>query len=321
MKTSQEPDIIRTLRTTLSEVNPPHAAQGPAWALSVLASFVVLIGPALCGDTTLTKTLSALLLSSVRHSKSSVRALGCLVWRCIAWVYFLPPSTEIDVCAGGKEPLFLANQNLDCEMAESIPQKLKQCEGRESYWTLVQSVVDMGAGVAIVAGLLRKAPASDDDLKRAMSVIKVMVKRGGQTCGDAMEMVQQFFSFAAIETPMDSSKLLPPSLFSTVPGLLTVDYQSLVSTVRPIFDQCPRLQDVRSLMLEEAAKEWIFEDVVEIWREALACLQMPEDVETPVSQFVYTISTSEVLRWLRFLDRDYKHLGWFAEGQGCNSSR
>lgn len=86
-----EAAIVRTLRTTMNMSEPIHVAQGPVWAISVLASFVVLLGSRLCADPILDRIVSNLLSIGMRHSKSSIRALTCVVWRPIAWTYFQPP--------------------------------------------------------------------------------------------------------------------------------------------------------------------------------------------------------------------------------------
>jgi hypothetical protein len=254
------------------------AAQGPVWALSVLASFIVLLGPTLYLDTKLIRILSALLSLSMRHKKSSVRALACLVWRCVSWVYFQPPFPPA---------------------ADSDSEELDQAivnQGRDTYWKVVRSVVDLGAGVATIAGLLGDGDDStdEDDLRRTMALLNIMVTKGGQACSDAMEIVRHFLSASTPDStnnnnsdtaepePWTLAKLLPPSLFSASPGLLTAEYKSLVNVVKPIFDQCPQLEDVRALRKEEIATAWVFDDLVRLWKEGLHLLEIPGDSETPV---------------------------------------
>jgi hypothetical protein len=72
------------------------------------------------------------------------------------------------------------------------------------------------------------------------------------------------------------NKLLLPSLFNALPGLLGTEYKSLVSAVKQLFDQCPQPDDVRSLTKEELAKEWVFDELVDIWRKGLCYLELPE---------------------------------------------
>ena len=162
---------------------------------------------------------------------------------------------------------------------------------RDTYWRVVKSVVDIGSGVATIAALLNddsgsSADDEDDNLRRVMQVMRCMIKKGGQTCGDAMEILKIFVSSTPSSPSPPSSewntnKLLPPSLFNALPGLLSAEYKSLVSAVRPIFEQCPQLEDVRPLAREVLAKEWVFDELVDIWRKGLCYLELPEECGTP----------------------------------------
>ena len=88
---SKDPLLIRALRTTLVATDPQHPAQGPVWALCVLANLIILIGPALYTSPRLERTIRAMLAVAMRTKRGSVRALLCLVSRCLTWVYFQPP--------------------------------------------------------------------------------------------------------------------------------------------------------------------------------------------------------------------------------------
>jgi hypothetical protein len=188
-KQTQEAPIIRTLRTTLNATDPIHPAQGPAWALCVLASFIVLMGPACYMDENILKTIAALLSISMRHRKNSVRALGCLVWRCVTWLYF-HPRLELDFESDGTE----LDQAIIREHAE--PQvgdldEVKQWEERrERMWKVV---ISGGTGRRYWHGcdfwvpIPRHSPTSTS--RKQWNVIGLMINKGGQTCGDAMELV------------------------------------------------------------------------------------------------------------------------------------
>lgn len=311
VKTSPDPPIVRTLRTTLGATEPLHVAQGPVWALSVIASLVVLLGPALCSDVKLTRVISALLALSMQHKKSSVRALGCLMWRCVSWVYFQP-------ALPGDED---GESEVDQEQGNS-PIRAKQAAVRETYWKLVKSVVDLSAGVATIAGLVGDESNGDDGLRRTLVLLKLMIVKGGQTCSDAIETVKRLVSLETSDTEWNTSKLIPHSLFSAIPGLLTVEFKGLVHAVRPIFDQTPTFEDIRSLTREEISKDWVFEGLVEIWRDALGCLEMFDEAETPV-RIPPTphrrLQADDVVIFNKGGDRC--GLGWFVKGQYRSSSR
>ncbi|EGN98376.1 hypothetical protein SERLA73DRAFT_56513, partial [Serpula lacrymans var. lacrymans S7.3] len=269
-KIGQDSAIIRTLRTTLNAVEPTHVAHGPVWSLSILASLIVLLGSALCEDIKLARMISALLALSMRNKKSSVRGLGCLLWRCVAWAYFRPPLVQFDEDEEDERDEFQKEQD---------EQKVQL--GRQSFWKVVKSVVDMGAGVSTVAALLAEGSDDDERLRKAFSLVKTMIKKGGQTCGDGMEIAKIFVSFNVPDCPWTMNKLLPPLLFSSSPGLLTQDYKTLSVAVKPIFAQCPQFDDIRSLTREDVTREWIFDELIEVWRSGLACLEMPEESTTP----------------------------------------
>lgn len=238
----------------------------------------MLLGPRLYTDAKLSRALSALLALTMRHKKSSVRGLGCLVWRCLGWVWLqpsFPHGTNV--------------QELGLEHgAETEDEKVSS--SREAFWRIVKSVVDIGAGVATIVALLNdttspSARDGDGNLRRVMQIMRGMIKKGGQTCGEAMEILKIFVSTS--DSPVPSSedwtanKMLPPSLFNALPGLLSAEYKSLVNAIKPIFDQCPQLEDVRPLSKEDIAKEWVFDELVDIWRKGLCYLELPDDCGTP----------------------------------------
>lgn len=52
--------------------------------------------------------------------------------------------------------------------------------------------------------------------------------------------------------------------------------------MRPIFDECPQLTDVRSLTREELSRDWVFDELIELWKIALSSLRMAEKYDLPV---------------------------------------
>lgn len=154
---------------------------------------------------------------------------------------------------------------------------------RENYWKLLKSITDMGAGVSTVAALLGDDSGDEDRLRKTLTLVKAMIKKGGQTCGDGMEIARILVSFENTGENWAMNKLLPHSLFSSNPGLLTAEYKTLATAVRPILEECPQMSDVRSLTRDELSCSWVFDDLIEIWRSGLGCLELPEDSGTPVS--------------------------------------
>ena len=79
-------------------------AQGPIWALCMITTLIMLLGPTFMTSTKLTNVVKALLTLSICHKKSSVCTLGCIVWHLLAWTYFQPPfSCKTDKGEGGEE--------------------------------------------------------------------------------------------------------------------------------------------------------------------------------------------------------------------------
>lgn len=298
-----EPSIIRTLRTTLNTVDPHHVAQGPVWALSVLASLIVLLGPLVCTDVRLTRIVSALLSLAMRNKKSSVRALASLLWRCVAWAYIQPPlelypeDGEGHEVVGGEQDTVLA---------------------RESFWKIVKSVVDMGTGVSTVAALLGDDWDDEDRLRKALRLVKAMLNKGGQTTLDAIDIAKILVSCENNGKSWSSNNLLPHSLFSSNPGLLTADYKSLSTAVKPIFDECPQLKDIRPLTRDQLSKDWVFNELIEIWRATLGCLEIPDNCSLPVS---LTMTIRTICRSQVGPVRDRRNLEWSTESQSNRPPR
>jgi hypothetical protein len=93
--------IVRTLRTTNGNAEPLHSCARSSVGHQ-LASMVVLLGSELCTDQKINRIVSSLLSLGMRHPKSSVRALCCIAWRSVTWVYFRSPlPVESDAEVGG----------------------------------------------------------------------------------------------------------------------------------------------------------------------------------------------------------------------------
>ncbi|KAH9999590.1 hypothetical protein BJV74DRAFT_158674 [Russula compacta] len=270
--------LIKTMRTTLNTHDPTSAAQGPVWALCTLAALIVLLGPALVTSTKLTNAVKGLLALSVRHKKSSVRALGCVIWRPLAWTYFRPPLPRKTDEGGGageeEEPRWEDDEGTTSEAAAAWTQ-VEEAR-RDDFWKVVATMVDMGAGVGTVGALLARKPDDVRSVSRATALLQVMVQRGGNMCHDAVQTLCRLVSTpgdASSPSPArgrheaeagldeeegysewDWAKLLPDGLFSADPGLLTVAFPSLSEEVRQVLKQTPTVADVRPL---SAAELWM----------------------------------------------------------------
>ncbi|KAJ7147134.1 hypothetical protein C8R43DRAFT_1097295 [Mycena crocata] len=271
-----ESPLVRTLRTTLQATEVQHVSQGPVWGLSVLASLLILANSAAYAHPATRRVFIALLNRAMSHKKSSIRSLGCTVWRCVAWAY----------C----QPMLPGNGDDESEVEDEDDASSKRKasglaieQSREAFWVqLVVTVVDMGVGLSVVASLLEEAGRSSEEmLTRVAVIMKGMTARGGPNIDSAIDTLARMVSFEPPETEWNWNKLLPRGLFSASPGLLTADYTSLESPVRAVIAQCPGLHDVRSLPQDEVAQPVIFEKLVEIWKECLGSLGLQDDEEIP----------------------------------------
>ncbi|TFK39036.1 hypothetical protein BDQ12DRAFT_88060 [Crucibulum laeve] len=273
--------IVRTLRTTMNALEPEHVAQGPVWAISVLASFVVMLGPALRSNVKVGRIIGALSGMPMRHKKSSLRALCCLSWRAITWAYFQPPFKT--------NPDEESEEKAEGEEKAESGEKEEVC--RDAYWKVVQSVVQLQAGVATIAALLDESndEGQEEALRKTISVLQSMVVCNGQTCADAVEVMRQLVTVQIPDEKVDSeewdmNKLITHGLFSANPGLLTAEWKSLQTAVRPIFEQVPTVDDVRPLKREEIVQDWVWDGFIELWKKALGQLKMGDDSDVPFSQ-------------------------------------
>ncbi|KAI6039360.1 hypothetical protein EDC04DRAFT_2603224 [Pisolithus marmoratus] len=215
-----KPLIIRTLRSTLSAADPTHVAHGPMWVLSVLASFIVLLGPKVCADVKLTRV------------------------RYIALAY-MRPASEIQTHYAKQDNDWVGMQDQDIQPMQK--------------------------------NFLEASSIRLD----AIELVKSMIQKGSQACENGMEIVTIFVCFENTGQSWTLNKFLPHSLFSSNPGLLTVEYSGLSSVVKPIFDECSQLTDFRSLTWEELSQDWVFDELIELWKIALRCLWMTEKYDLP----------------------------------------
>ncbi|PPR07765.1 hypothetical protein CVT24_003715 [Panaeolus cyanescens] len=262
---SVEPLIIRTLRTTLSNPDPQHVAQGPVWGLSVLASFSVLLHSRLCTDVRVNKVIINLLNIALKSKKGSIRSLCHLVWRPLTWVYFQPPLPS----------------DSDEESEIDDEEQMVIAKIRKVYWQVVSNVIEYRTGVSTVAALLGEAPDSEENVREAIVLLRNMASKAGSTCPDAVDTVHQMVSMSSSKSSWDSSYLIPPSLFSSSPGILTADLKGANSPLQTIFEEVAAIDDVRCLTRDEIAKPWVFKGLISIWWSALSCLQLGDSAEVP----------------------------------------
>ncbi|KAL0581176.1 hypothetical protein V5O48_000866 [Marasmius crinis-equi] len=248
-----ESPICRTLRTTLNNEEPTHVAHGPVWALSVLASFAILLGPALFKDQRLSRSISSLMSLTLRHKKSSVRCLTCIVWRTMTWAYF--------------QPAFPGEQDLEGdEDNRSSPETDRAVA---TNWRILQVVLSMGAGTSLVAACIdANSEADGDGLRRVIQTLEVMMRKSNDTLKDAMQVITQLLCLSDSKSDWDLNALLPHDVFSGVPGLLTCEFSQLQTVVKQLRAGATKPEDVRSLTREELSMDGIMDEFFQLWQRA-----------------------------------------------------
>ena len=262
-----EAAILRTLKTTLATENPEHVAHGPVWALSVLASFIVLLGSRISEDIRINKIISCLLAMGLRHKKTSVRALGCLLIRPLAWAYFQPPLP--------------VDSDDESEVDDDV--RVQRKEARRIHFKVLQNAVECKAGISSIGAFLGEELSGDNPLRRSIEILQHMATKPGKTCEDAMDAMQCMVARNnGADYAWSSSLLLPKSLFSSFPGLLTAEHKSLKEAVEPIFEQVPTAEDIRCLTQQEISTPWVFQELMRTWWIVLCNSQTFDGSDLPV---------------------------------------
>ena len=280
-KSGSESNITRTLRTLLGIQKPTHPANGPVWALVVVGCFAVLLGPRAYTDQQIYRIFHAQCNQIMHNQKSTIRAMGCLLWRCLAWVYVQPPlppdPTETDE---------------DEEEVESLchPDDGWSAKCRAEWWSLVQAVLEMRTGVSTIVCLL-SAPHGDpgESVHSILHILGNMVRKGGMVCGEAVQVVQRLVSTelpAAQWEDNNPTATLPTAFLDAYPGPLTVDFQNLPAVVKPILDVCTTVDSVRPLTSSELAHDAVFKGLVALWRDGLRAVIIEGDMDPPVCIFL-----------------------------------
>ncbi|KAI0647951.1 hypothetical protein C8Q79DRAFT_1086869 [Trametes meyenii] len=304
---SNDPPLVRTIRTTLQTTDPSHAAQGPVWAFSVMAHLIVLLGPTIYLHNELLRTMANLFSLGMRHQKSSIRGMGCLAWRAMTWAYFRPPHVRLTIAA-----------DTDDEGAESateddlLEERKKHEDALRAGFKCLASIVDLGAGISTIGALLGQELADDTFVRGAMRVLRTMSKKGGLTCKEAMDVALHLLSCATspdqhLIAEWEPRKLLAPGLFSANPGLLTLDWKLLSAPVKGVLEQCPQISDIRPLSLDEIVADGMWDAFLAVWKDGLSVLRLQwgsEEVPSEVREIWFNLLKSYAAPLLDSEDHD-----------------
>ena len=231
-----------------------------------------MLSSALTHDAKIARVVSTLLAHALKHPRSSVRAVGCLMWRSVIWVYLqdkLPPLNDAD---GESEVEDDIKENKETTASKT----------KEAWWKVVTTVVELKTGLCTMVALLNSSSNdekedsdvdTDDALQRTLEVLHRMVGKPNLH-GDVLAALKHLLGISSPnafeEAELDchdqdqdleqggqwdpTTKILPHSLFSSLSGLLSVEFTALFSVVRPIFDETASLEDLRALTKGEVTR-------------------------------------------------------------------
>jgi hypothetical protein len=266
--------IVTTLKTAIKCTELTSHAQGPYWALCVLASFIVLGGPALHTNPRLIGTVYHLLQCGIKTRKRAIRAMTSTLWGPLLWNW-----------RRWKDELTPDDSSSD-EYARDWNR------ARYTFWKTLQVGAALPTGHAFFASLLgsEEAECSEEDLALLFEEVKNVVKIGGDTTIGMLDMLEKMLTPTtnAVFPPPDTwnrtftSKLLPNALFSVTPGLLTTDTAaSIIQAVEFIMCSIPDIFDVRPLTNVEKRRVGVWKTCKEVWVESLRHLALETDETVP----------------------------------------
>ena len=270
-----QPTILKTLRTTLRTSEPVHHAQGPLWAISVLASFTVLLGPALLRNYELLTTYRDVVCISFKSKKLIFRSAIAMLWGPLIWTWRKWRGTPDISRLDGEEP----------DELEVV---------KEEFSQLLMRMNHTPVGILLYGTLLGDSDktCSQMDLLHVFVQLADTVRRyKGDLTSAVLAVLERLLNtreddeFHANWEEKCQMRLIPQQLFSVSPGLLTADMSTNVlgTMIENIVTQMSRIDEMRPLSEEEKRSRPIFTKALDVWNACLEQLQLAENEGIPVS--------------------------------------
>ncbi|EJC98994.1 uncharacterized protein FOMMEDRAFT_148951 [Fomitiporia mediterranea MF3/22] len=270
--TNSQPTILRSLRTALRTTEPTHHAQGPFWATSVLASLVILLGPALLKDRQALVAFRGTIEIGMKSKKRVVRGVTSTLWGPLIWVW----------------------QKWRGSMEDDAGESDEQCEGaaerervKACFSTMIRMTTHLPVGLSFVGALLGNDPATcrREDLLLALYELGASARQGGESTQRALDLLDRLVNsreeadFYEQWTDTFMGKLVPEPLLSVSPGLLTSDINgaALNPAIDNIVGTLPVHTDVRPLADEERSVSGVWTRVKDAWMICIEQMEMRED--------------------------------------------
>ncbi|KIY45181.1 hypothetical protein FISHEDRAFT_76855 [Fistulina hepatica ATCC 64428] len=255
---SNDSDIVRALRMALDNESPMHVTQGPVWAVIVLSSFIVLLGPAIFTNSNVHDIIWSLIRHGLRDGRSPpMRSLFTILWRALIWAFFHPG---------------YPGATNDARLWE---------EEEDRHWIRMRQVLEFGNGGNLIAALFgSSAFLSERTLRKTFGVLESMVARPS-TRKSAVRVLGRLLEAGAEpekvskdcgkndSTVWDLQRLLPVSLFSALPGLLSVvgfTAESLREPFNELLYECPDETAIRPFAKDDFVQQgWIIDRMLDVW--------------------------------------------------------
>ncbi|KLO16746.1 hypothetical protein SCHPADRAFT_198509 [Schizopora paradoxa] len=257
--------IQRTLQTTLRILNPLHHAQGPYWGVCVLASLIILLGPAVFTNFNVVKDLHALLRIGFFADKKMVRAFTQMIWSPLVWVW-------------RKYHAALEESSEDNKRTSDYFEKILVMPACEPI------------GVVLLGALMGRqdveCPA--EDVAFTLLTLKQAAKHGGDSTERSLDVLDRLVNGTDARAAYDEqweadfdSRLLCKEMFSTAPGILTAEMDQLLKPIERIMMKQPCLDDVRPFTPEEKCRTLIWTLARDIWYTVFEQVQMSDGESLP----------------------------------------
>lgn len=271
--------ILRTLRTTLRTSEPIHHAQGPLWAISVLASLIVLFGPALLRNYELLTTFRDITTVGIKSKKLAFRTAVTALWGPLIWTWQkwrnTPDINELTECGSEQE-------------LEAVKIEFSQ---------LLMKMNHTPIGVLLYGTMLGDSHETCqrmDMLQIFVQLAETVRRHKGELTSAVLAVLERMVNtreddeFYAGWLKKNQKRLIPQQLFSVSPGLLTTEMNMTVlgPMVENIVMQMSNVDDIRPLAEEERCLKPVFGKALDVWDACLEQLQLCENEPVPV-RFLY----------------------------------
>ncbi len=266
--------IQRTLQATHKFLQPAHHAQGPFWGICVLASIIVLLGPALFSNFNVVKDLHAILKIGFFADKKMVRAFTQMLWGPLVWVWRQHRNDAPEESSASRSERERATDYLDRILTLPARQPI---------------------GVVLLCALMGRQDVKCpmEDVAFTLLTLRQAAKDGGDSTQQSLEVLDRLVNSTDAKAAYDKqwedgfdARLLCRDLFSTAPGILTAELDEVPGLLERVMVRQPSIDDLRPFSDEEKCQPSIWNRTREIWFVILEQVQLGEDDQLPVCPFL-----------------------------------